>query len=232
LFKDRGPVPTTGPHKRRNKMILLRPSHKILRITEKAEELIELAGRLCYKSEGKIGDGTAKEFIRKRIKAGHESIIEHAVITVKFITDTGVTHEEVRHRLASYSQESTRYCNYHGGISFIIPPWVDIPEGDYPLGTKYPLPHNSGEYWYMAMMDAERYYETLLNHSWTPQMARDVLPKSLKTEIIHTSNLREWRHILNLRTSKAAHPQMRELMIPLLRELKEKLPVFFEDIVE
>ena len=214
-------------------MILVKPSHKILRITEEAEELIELAGRLCYKTEGKMGDGTALEFVRKRIKTGHESIIEHAVITVHFITDTGVTHEEVRHRLCAYSQESTRYCNYKGGVAFVIPPWMpDLAEGEYLPGSKYPLPHDAGEYWFMAMMDAERYYETLLMHNWTPQMARDVLPKSLKTEIIHTANIREWRHILNLRTSKAAHPQMVELMLPLLKELKERLPVFFEDIGE
>lgn len=213
-------------------MILTRPSFKILRITDAPEELVEHAGRLCYKSRPK--EESRNAFIRNLIKSGHESVIEHASMTVMFITDRGVTHEEVRHRLSSYSQESSRYVDYKGGCEFIIPPWIsDLKEGEYPPGTPYPLPHDAGEYWYNCMMDAERYYWTLRQHGWGPEMARDCLPTSTKTQIIHTTNMRNWRHILNLRavgTTGKPHPQMREIMVPLLGEVKKIIPVFFEDI--
>lgn len=189
---------------------------------------IEVAGRTCYKSEGQMTEDSTNRFIASIIRRGHESVIEHESISVRFVVDRGVTHEMVRHRLCSFSQESTRYCRYDGGVTFIIPPWVDIEPGVYD-GRSYGYERGS-HLWFCSMLDAERCYLELLEHAWTPQQARAVLPNSLKTEIVWTANLREWRHILKLRTSKAAHPQMREIMTPLLNELKEAIPIMFDDI--
>lgn len=210
-------------------MILIRPSHEILFIQPNPLELIEAAGRTCYKSEDKITKGSAKKFVAMVTKRGHHSVIEHANITVRFICDRGVTHEIVRHRLAAYNQESTRYCNYKGGVTFVIPPWVGIIPGEHAY-TKEDFPVISEWVWYMSMLHAERDYKDLLFEGWSPQQARSVLPNSLKTEIVMTANIREWRHVLTLRTSKAAHPQMRELMVPLLVEFKNRIPVIFDDL--
>lgn len=211
-------------------MKLIKPSHEILFISPKPLKTIEAAGRTCYKSEDKITEKSAEKFVRMIIKRGHLSVIEHAYMSVRFICDRGITHEIVRHRLAAYSQESTRYCNYKGGVTFIIPPWVNMKEGEYEYGA--PLHTNllSSVDWAKSMWSAEYSYISLLKFSWSPQQARSVLPNSLKTEIIMTANLREWMHIFKLRTSKAAHPQMRELMIPLLKEMKTLVPVIFDDI--
>ncbi len=183
---------------------------------------IELCGRVCYKSEGKIKEGSAEKFVAAIIRNGHESVIEHVSFTVKFIVDRGVSHEMVRHRLASYSQESTRYCNYskddfQSEITFIEP---------------YYLAEGSPGWmeWMLAMEAAEKAYFNLLNIGHSPQEARAVLPNSLKTEVMMTANLREWRHFLKVRTSKAAHPQIREVAIPLLHELQRLIPVVFDDI--
>ena len=211
-------------------MILIKPSHKILFISPKPLETIEAAGRTCYKSEDKITEGSAEKFVRMIIKRGHLSVIEHAYMSVRFICDRGVTHEIVRHRLAAYSQESTRYCNYKGGVTFIIPPWIDIEEGEYTFVTPEQDVSGNTWVWYRDMLEDERSYKDLLSGGWSPQQARAVLPNSLKTEIVMTANLREWIHVFKLRTSKAAHPQMRELMIPLLEEMKTLVPVIFDDI--
>lgn len=211
-------------------MKLVKPSHEILFIQQDLLQLIEKAGRTCYKSESKITSDSAEKFVQRIIKSGHHSVIEHANITVRFICDRGVTHEIVRHRLASYSQESTRYCNYKGGVTFIIPPWIDMPEGKYDDYGEASVYSNDIHPWFYAMIDAEEYYKELLFNNWSPQQARSVLPNSLKTEIVMTANVREWIHVLTLRTSKAAHPQIRELMFPLLKELKEKVPVIFDNI--
>lgn len=215
-------------------MKLIKPSHKILFISPKPLERIEDAGRTCYKSEDKIEEGSAEKFVKMIIKRGHLSVLEHSYMTVRFICDRGVTHEIVRHRLAAYSQESTRYCNYKGGVTFIIPPWIDsIQSGEYDHawldfnGDK--LPERDYE-WLWCMENCSDTYVNLLNFGWSPQQARSVLPNSLKTEIVMTCNLREWTHVFSLRTSKAAHPQMRELMIPLLKEVKTLVPVIFDDI--
>ncbi len=190
---------------------------------------IEAAGRTCYKSEEKITDDSAKEFIKMIIRNDHETVLEHEKITVRVICDRGVSHEIVRHRIASYSQESTRYCNYKSGVTFIVPPWVDIEPGEYKEGDS---PSNTYPdfVWYRAMLNNELHYKDLLSREWTPQQARSVLPNSLKTEVVMTMNLREWRHFFKLRTAKAAHPQMREIAVPMLEDLKEKLPVLFNDI--
>lgn len=210
-------------------MNLIKPSHEILNYSQNALELIELAGRTCYKSEDKITEDSAAKFVYMVTKRGHHSVIEHASVTVKIICGRGVTHEIVRHRLASYSQESTRYCNYKGGVTFIIPPWVDIYPGEYDFLTDSPL-KKTDWVWYISMLKAERDYKGLLNLNWSPQQARSVLPNSLKTEIVMTANVREWRHIFTLRCSKASHPQMREVMIPLLHSMREVIPIIFDGI--
>lgn len=190
------------------------------------EELqhIEKIGRVCYKSEDKItADGeSAKKFVKMIIDRGHEAMIEHSSLSVKFIVDRGVSHELVRHRIASFAQESTRYCNYSkdkfdNGVTFIKPFFFEEGSDEFQL-------------WKGAVSFAEQVYLGLLNIGRTPQEARSVLPNSTKTEITITANYREWRNFFKLRTAKAAHPQMREVTIPLLKELKEKLPIIFDDI--
>ena len=183
---------------------------------------IEKAGRTCYKSEGKIGDGTAEKFIANIIKRGHESVLEHEKLTVRFICDRGVTHELVRHRIASYSQESTRYCNYSqdkfgNELTFIKPCFWSEDSDNYKM-------------WLESMEYLESVYNKMIEAGAKPEEARSILPNSLKTEIVVTMNMREWRHYFKLRTSPAAHPQIREISKALLEELREKLPVLFGDI--
>ena len=183
---------------------------------------IERAGRVCYKSEGNIKDDSAEKFIRGIIKRGHESVIEHATISFKIICDRGVTHELVRHRLASYSQESTRYCDYSAGkfggeLTFIKPCFWQETDENFKL-------------WKNAMELVEKNYLALRAGGARPEEARSILPNSLKTEIFVTMNLREWRHFLKLRTVKAAHPQMREVALKIYKILVEKLPAIFDDI--
>ncbi len=179
---------------------------------------LERYGRTAYKSEDKITEDSAKKFIKSILSRGHESILEHESITVRFICDRGVTHELVRHRLCAFTQESTRYCNYtKKGMQVIKPPFWQQDSPQYKL-------------WYATMQMCEKAYNDLIANGATPQEARSVLPNSLKTEIVTSANIREWRHILTLRTSKAAHPQMRELMIGLLTDFQQKIPVLFEDI--
>jgi len=212
-------------------MILVKPSFEIMEIMgEEPLALIERAGRICYKSESRISEDSCRNFAQSILNMGHESVIEHSAMTVKFICDRGVTHELVRHRLCAFSQESTRYCNYKGGVTFVIPPWMtQIEEGEYIFDDR----ENYGgteRRWFEYMCASESMYQYLLEYSWSPQQARSVLPNSLKTEIVVTANFREWRHIFKLRCSKAAHPQMREIMIPLLTKCKEIIPVIFDDI--
>lgn len=214
---------------------LIRPYFEIIEPTPfpTAIELytkIEQIGRVCYKSEDKITPETAVPFVQNLIKRGHESVLEHFVFTVKFVVNRGFTHELVRHRIAAYSQESTRYCNYgKKGLTFIIPPWLDIPEGEYQsINYKW-----SGDavIWAEALESASTAYNFLLQ-VWTPQQARDVLPTALKAEIITTMNIRQWRHVLNERTAPSVHPQMDEMMQPLLKQFKHLYPVLFDDVGE
>jgi len=189
---------------------------------------IEKVGRTCYKSEDKITDDSAIKFVSGLIKRGHEAMIEHNSLSVRFICDRGVSHELVRHRLASFGQESTRYCNYSGDkfgnqITVIEPLFFVDSESQTNIRTRYII-------WEQAMRATETSYFMLLDAGATPQEARTVLPNSLKTEIVVTMNLREWRHFFKLRTESVAHPQMRELTIPLLAELKTLIPVVFDDI--
>lgn len=192
---------------------------------------IEKIGRVCYKSEDKIKEDTAEKFIKGIIKRGHESVIEHESISVRFICDRGVSHEIVRHRIASYSQESTRYCNYKQekyGSQIMC---IDIASG-FKYDLNNPTDYKKYEIWTKAMRNAEKSYFEMIELGASPQEARSVLPNSLKTELIATLNIREWRHLLKLRTSKASHPQFREVAYMLLQLFVEKYPVFFEDILE
>ena len=198
---------------------------------------IERAGRTCYKSEAKITEDSCREFVKKIIASGHHSVLEHEKVTARVICDRGVTHEIVRHRIASYSQESTRYCNYgkdgFGAEITVISPieafWTDAGQRE---TEDAPLSGDDRKYyiWREAMAAAEKAYLELIRLGASPQEARSVLPNSLKTEIVMTMNLREWRHFFTLRTSKAAHPQMREIASYMLSEFKHLIPVVFDDI--
>jgi thymidylate synthase (FAD) len=242
-------------------MRLIKQSYEILSYDTNLLQLLEKAGRTCYKSEDKITEDSAKGFISGIIKSGHESVIEHSNITVKFITSRACSHQLVRHRLASYSQESQRYVNYNNsGVSYVVPPWLvdSLPEDIYNHNFIYNFIHKGANYtadwyiyghslsghkfalenvktslttWLKSLYKAEESYEALLTSGWKPEEARDVLPNATATELVVTANLREWRHILKVRTSKHAHPIIRELMIGLLVDLKAKIPVIFDDII-
>lgn len=193
---------------------------------QKILKKIEAVARTCYKSEGKIKDGSAEKMVAALIKSGHEAMLEHASVTVKFVVDRGISHELVRHRLASFAQESTRYCNYSkddfgSEITFIIPDYLEYKSEGWNT-------------WKQSMKQAEDTYFKLLDIGLTPQEARAVLPNSLKTEVVMTANLREWRHFFKLRalgTTGKPHPQMLEVTIPLLEDMKNLIPVVFDDLV-
>jgi thymidylate synthase (FAD) len=196
-------------------------------ITPHAAQVIERAGRTCYKSEGNISENTASKFVKMIITRGHESVLEHAYASFRVITDRGVSHEFVRHRLASYSQESTRYCNYGktGEILVIEPPGLEsVMHG---LGQM--TPHAC---WLAACQAAEHSYLSMIEQGVSPQIARSVLPTCLKTEFVATANFREWRHFIKLRTSAAAHPQMREVAVMIKDILVKECPEVFGDFVE
>ena len=180
---------------------------------------IEKAGRVCYKSEDRITEDSYITFLRRIVDSGHHSMFEHEKVTVKAVCDRGVTHEIVRHRIAAYSQESTRYCNYgHAGEITVIEPFF------FQRGTEV------YDMWYKSCRGSEVAYLALLENHCSPQEARSVLPNSLKTEIVMTYNLREWRHFFTLRADKAAHPQMQQIAIPLLHTFKQALYPLFDDI--
>lgn len=202
-------------------MRVIEPSFEIITPvdTEAVMRHIELCGRVCYKSEGNIGEGSAERLVKHMLERGHESPIEHFSISVRIICDRGVSHEWVRHRLASYSQESTRYCNYSqdkfgNELTFIKPAGIEAGSEAYAL-------------WEQAMRSAERSYLEMLKIGVAPENARSVLPNSLKTEFICTMNLREWRHFFALRTAPAAHPDMRAIAQPLQAEFRRLLPALF-----
>jgi thymidylate synthase (FAD) len=184
------------------------------------KKFLEKAGRTCYKSEDKITEDSAGKFIKMLNDRGHLAMLEHCVASVKFVCDRGVSHELVRHRLCSFAQESTRYCNYskdkfNNQISVIEPPGLDI---------------NQTSMWRDAVSVAEKMYMSLLETGVQPQIARSVLPTCLKTEIWCTANLREWQHIFKLRTSVKAHPQMKELMDQVLVVFKQRIPEMYSEL--
>ena len=193
---------------------------------QKVLQKIEAAARTCYKSEGKIQEGSAAKLVAGLIKSGHEAMLEHASVTVKFVVDRGISHELVRHRLASFAQESTRYCNYSkddfgSEITFIIPDYLEYKSEGWNI-------------WKESMKQAEDAYFKMLDFGLSPQQARAVLPNSLKTEVVMTANLREWRHFFKLRalgTTGKPHPQMLEVAVPLLEDMKNLIPVVLDDLV-
>ena len=184
---------------------------------------IERAARTCYKSECKITEDSAADFVRKITQVRkHQSVIEHASATIRFVVDRGVSHELVRHRLAAFSQESTRYCNYtkdgFGSEITVVNPFF------------WPVASPQWMQWKMACESCEAHYFALIKAGAKPQEARSVLPNSLKTEVVMTCNMREWRHVFQMRAASAAHPQMQQVMRPLLAEFKKHLPELFDDI--
>ena len=234
-------------------MILVKPSFVIESMPDREAgiRLLEKAARLCYQSTPEEEMKDVEAFLRKRVmESGHHSVIEHISATVRFVCNRGVTHEKVRHRIASYSQESTRYCNYskekfgneikvidpfffdkeEEKLSCVKVPCIDVAYEDGVRISEHGVKAmNKFDVWYSAMLFAEWHYMKLIEMGAKPQEARDVLPNALKTEIIMTANIREWRHFFKLRTAKAGHPQMREVAIPLFEAFKERLPLLFED---
>lgn len=218
-------------------MNIVSPSFLVLDAPDEADVLskIERIARVCYKSEGSISECSAVRLVHQLIDSGHEAMIEHCSVSVLLTTDRGVTHEIVRHRVASYAQESTRFCNYTNGNKFSSGiSYIDLFEGMRldPKVKKMPMQNFAAIYseWYQACEDAERHYNKMLELGATPQIARSVLNHSTKSEIVMTMNFREWRHFFSLRTAKDAHPSMREIAIPLFRAFKEKYPVLFSDM--
>lgn len=218
---------------------------------------LEAVGRVCYKGKYQITDGGSEEFIKRLIANQHTAMLEHAGMTVVFTVDRGISHELVRHRIASFAQESTRYCNYSkdkfGNEITVVEPvfFKDISEdakqtvrevmdGE-PVGRSEMFEDGISDViqqyanWYSSCRKAEKNYFRMLKNGATSEQARDILPTSLKTEIVVTANFREWRHIFDLRAAGITgkpHPQMREVMVPLLKECAEKMPVLFADIAE
>lgn len=221
-------------------MNILKPTYEILTpISENGiEELkfVEKVARTCYQSNDKITeDGeSAKKMVKMLLDNHHEAMIEHSQLSVMFTVDRGVSHELVRHRLASFAQESTRYCNYSKGKFGCEINVIDISNGIL-LDSKMKnmdaaVIEEIINEWLLAMEDSEKHYLRMIELGATPQIARSVLTNSTKTCIIITANYREWRNIFSLRSPISAHPQMREVIIPLLKDVQTKLPVFFDDI--
>jgi len=205
-------------------MKIVKPSYEILNLPDFGPILkhLEDVARTCYQSHDKTCEGSEVKMVQNLIKRNHTAMMEFADMTVRFTCDRGVSHELVRHRHCSFAQESTRYVKYDGEMEFILPCWFENPPS-----KNVETPEGQ---WMWAMEDAEERYQDMLSQGQSPQQARSVLPNSLKTEIVVKTNLRDWMHIFLLRCDKAAHPQMRELMIPLYEELKEKCPVIFETV--
>ena len=199
-------------------MKIVKPEVKLIWVTPNPAQVIEMGARVCYKSEDKYDPNRTSEFLERIVKQNHhESVVEHAAACFDIITDRGVLAEITRHRLASFSVESTRYCNYtkdrHGNeISIVEPPGLSVPEQ---------------LIWMNAMEAAETAYFQLIRAKVPPQIARSVLPTCLKTEIRMTANFREWLHIINLRTAKGAHPQIREIALQIQVALQKECPEIF-----
>lgn len=201
-------------------MKIIQPSYEILTLIDRNYILkhIESVARTCYKSEDKITENSASEFVSRIVKRGHHAMIEFFDIQVRFISNRGFTHEMVRHRLCSFAQESTRYVKYDGGMEVIEPYWWDNE------GCKT---HELQWHWESHMEDCEKEYKYLLSKGLPPQAARGVLPIDIKTEIVVKANLREWIHVFDLRCADAAHPDMRRVMLPLREEFKKELPEIY-----
>jgi len=184
---------------------------------QKILEKLERIGRISHKSEEKISKGSAEKFIKKLLQLKHESVLEHEKITVKIVCDRGISHEIVRHRIASYTQESTRYCAYKE-LEIILPQEIK----DNKEAKKLFLE---------SIKQIEKNYLELLSLGIKPEIARNILPHALKTELYCTFNLREWRHIFELRCSENAHPQIRRIFLKILKIFQKKFPVIFDDFI-
>ncbi|MCX6759507.1 MAG: FAD-dependent thymidylate synthase [Candidatus Nealsonbacteria bacterium] len=208
-------------------------SHRILAIMagidgKNSLQLIEVAGRTAYQSRDKITDESAVRFVKMLRDRGHESVLEHSCMTVEF-NDVcrGFTHELVRHRIAAFTQESTRYVD-ESNFRVVVPPDKDpdekIVELDFPDGTKIKI---SFREW---MELNEQMYQGLRKANWVAQDARQVLPIGIKSQIVMTANFREWRHVFKLRTTPNAHWEIRRVMTNLLNDVKQRIPVIFDDL--
>jgi thymidylate synthase (FAD) len=197
---------------------IVKPSVSFINQLDSKEiyKTIEKCGRIAYQSQDKTTENSDIKFIKSLISRGHGSVLEHVYISIKIVCDRGVTHELVRHRLASYTQESTRYCNYSKLGLKAIKPMCQTIEGEL--------------IWDAALKAAEEYYNDMIKAGETPEIARSILPAGVKSEIVATMNIRQWRHVLNQRLSKNAHPQIREIMLMLKEIFIKELPILFEDI--
>lgn len=217
-------------------MKVINPWYKIERIdsAESIVRLLESAARNCYKSEKETTFSEAKDFLSTKIMdSGHHSVIEHCSVTVRIVCDRGISHELVRHRIASFSQESTRFCNYgkgkHGNeLTFIRPFFWEPADTDTQKEREYKETQRMR--WTISMREAESIYLKMLEAGASPQEARSVLSNSLKTEVIMTANMRSWRNFFQQRVAPAAHPQMRQIAQPMLDEFKGRIPLIFDDI--
>jgi len=207
-------------------------SHKILSIMtglqgENPLQLIELAGRVSYQSRNKITDESAEKFVEMIRKRGHESVLEHSAMTVEFNNvSRGFTHELVRHRIAAYTQESTRYVD-ESDFKVVVPPdrnpFEKLVELILPNGEKFSV---SFQDWTNLN---EQMYRGLRKVGWAAQDARQILPIGIKAQIVATANFREWRHIFKLRCSSTAHWEIRQVMVNLLKDVQKRVPVVFDD---
>jgi thymidylate synthase (FAD) len=209
------------------KLISQRPwDNLIFTASEGIEQLriIEWFARISHRSEEAMTDNSYDRFLQFVVMdKGDWSVVEHGVVRVDFYVDRGITHEIVRHRLFSFTQESTRFCNYgkkDGQITVIVPP----------LDLNNPKENTGLMDWKVAVSKCEEEYLEMLARGISPQIARSVLPNSLASRIGITGNLRNWRHFLLMRTTLESHPQMRQVTIPLLQEFKSKIPILYDDI--
>lgn len=224
-------------------MNIIKPSVKLEAVTQiikengsygegnNTSEIIEKAGRTCYKSENKITVDSANKFCEMIQTRNHMSVLEHCSATFRIITSRDILQEIVRHRIASYSVESSRYCCYSPdkkGMQFILPYWVseeDVKNWDSPKTT---LLNKGSLEFLLTCKVAEQNYNFLIEEGFTPQQARSILPGCLKTEIVMTANFREWLHFLELRTSNAAHPDMQIIAKMIGNELYKINPIIFK----
>ncbi len=224
-------------------MLMVKPSIEFFDINTRGLSLIERAGRTCWKSEDKIGPGTNEKFVKMIMEFGHEAILEFGWLCYKVICDRGVTHEIVRHRLYTYAQESTRFCTYTNGVTYIIAPWwQQFGEGEYIVhpgsrpevqinGTMIAVDSKYRNFLFV-LQECEREYIAMLHNSFSAQQARAVLPNALKTEICMAANLREWRHFFKMRCSPKAHPQMQEIAYMILEDAQRRFPIVFDEFSE
>ena len=222
-------------------MKLIRPSVEIPENIDGVQILktLEKVARTCYKSEDKIteDDNSARKLIGTIMQVHHESILEFVDITVKFTCSRVTSQSIVRHRLGSYAQESTRYCNYSkdkfdNQLTFIIPQWSMLSQGEYTVDDVLENAEPRDCIFLENCKNAELTYNRLVKVGCRAEEARDVLPLSVKTEINVKYNLREWRHFFELRCSSKAHPEIRLLARTLLKRFHEEIPLIFDDLYE